>query len=64
MVKSILRRPAVEALTGLSRSSIYKFMNDGSFPKAIKLGPRAVGWPEDHVEAWINNRKEEAARDA
>ena len=64
MVKSILRRPAVEALTGLSRSSIYKFMNDGSFPKAIKLGPRAVGWVEDHIDAWINNRKEEAARDA
>ena len=51
-------------MTGLSRSTIYKWMDKGLFPKAIKLGPRAVGWPEDHVEAWINNRKEEAARDA
>jgi len=60
----ILRRTDVQKMTGLSRSTIYKWMDKGLFPKAIKLGPRAVGWPEDHVEAWINNRKEEAARDA
>ena len=64
MGKSILRRPDVEALTGLSRSTIYKFMRDGTFPKPVKLGPRAVGWVEDHIDAWINDRTGEAKSDA
>ena len=47
----ILRLPEVEARTGKSRSSIYKCVADGTFPKQIKLGPRAVGWVEAEIEA-------------
>lgn len=54
MVSSILRRPDVEAVTGLSRSTIYKWMNEGSFPKPVKLGPRAVGWREADINDWLN----------
>ena len=54
MANSILRRPDVEALTGLSRSTIYKFMNDGTFPKAVKIGPRAVGWRQADIDDWLN----------
>ena len=52
----IIKRPAVEAVTGLSRSSIYAKMEDGSFPKSIKLGERCVGWLEHEVQAWVENR--------
>lgn len=41
---SILRRQEVERRTGLSRSTIYLRVQEGSFPKPINLGPRAVGW--------------------
>lgn len=54
MVSPILRRPDVEAVTGLSRSTIYKWMNEGSFPKPVKLGPRAVGWREADINDWLN----------
>ena len=54
MVTLILRRPDVEAVTGLSRSTIYKWMNEGSFPKPVKLGPRAVGWREADINDWLN----------
>ena len=54
MVTPILRRPDVEAVTGLSRSTIYKWMNEGSFPKPVKLGPRAVGWREADINDWLN----------
>ena len=54
MVSPILRRPDVQAVTGLSRSTIYKWMNEGSFPKPVKLGPRAVGWREADINDWLN----------
>jgi prophage regulatory protein len=49
----ILRRPQVEAITGLSRSSIYQRMRDGTFPNAIQLGARSVGWRAADIEAFL-----------
>ncbi len=49
----ILRRQQVQEQTGLSRTVIYDAMAQGTFPKAIKLGARAVGWLESEVNAWI-----------
>jgi prophage regulatory protein len=40
----ILRRPQVEARTGLSRSTLYQYIQDGLFPRPVSLGARAVGW--------------------
>ncbi len=53
----ILRRPDVESRTGLSRSSIYDGMSKGTFPQAVKLGVRAVGWRESDITNWLNNLK-------
>ena len=48
-----LKLPEVQNRTGKSRSSIYQGVNDGTFPKPIKLGgPRAVGWIEAEIEAY------------
>lgn len=55
-IDRILRRKEVEQSTGLSRSSIYAAISAGTFPKAIKIGRRAVGWPKSHIAAWLNNR--------
>lgn len=52
----ILRRPEVEATVGLSRSSIYAKMADGTFPQSIKLSQRSVGWLEHEVAEWLKNR--------
>ncbi len=48
--------PDVKARTGLSRSSIYVFMADGTFPKPVSLGVRAVGWLDSEITAWIESR--------
>lgn len=50
---TILRRKQVEARTGLSRSTIYLRIQEGSFPRPINLGARAVGWLENEIEAWL-----------
>ena len=52
----ILRRRQVEQRTGLSRSTLYQYSKDGSFPKPVPLGPRAVGWVETEVRGWIATR--------
>lgn len=51
---TILRLPQVKARTGLSRSTIYARIAQGSFPKPVQLGgPRAVGWVEAQIDHWI-----------
>lgn len=52
MIKKIYRLPDVIDMTGLSRSSIYLRVSTNEFPKPIKIGRRAVGWPEDSIIAW------------
>ena len=53
---SILRLPVVMARTGLGRTSIYEKVAAGDFPEPINIGPRAVGWIADEVQAWIESR--------
>jgi prophage regulatory protein len=56
MTNVILRLPAVKARTGLSRSTIYQRIADGSFPPPVSLGARAVGWVESDIEEWISGK--------
>ena len=46
-----LRRKQVQAESGYSRSTIYLRISQGLFPKPVRLGPRAVGWPAREVAA-------------
>lgn len=61
---TILRLPSVKSRTGLSRSTIYLRMSQGTFPKAVPLGARAVGWIEAEIDAWLTEQIENARRNA
>lgn len=52
----ILRRKEVEARTGLSRSTIYNRIQQGTFPAQVLLGEKAVGWVEAEIEAFLAER--------
>ena len=54
-----LRISAVEALTGLSRTTIYDWSAQGRFPRAVRLSERAVRWIESEVEEWMDERIEQ-----
>lgn len=54
----ILRRPEVQVRTGLSRSTIYALMDEGLFPRPIRLGKRAVGWPDHVIAEFIQTRSQ------
>ena len=51
----ILRIRAVLARTGLSRSTMYRKMDNGTFPRSIKISTRCTGWRESAVSAWLRN---------
>ena len=64
-----IRLNEVLSRTGYGRTSIYRKMEDGSFPKSLKLGgppkdpnefdSRAIAWIEDEVDQWIESRIED-----
>lgn len=58
----IIRLKSVMSCSGLARSTIYKFIEEGLFPRPVSLGGRAVGWVEEEVIGWVRARIEE--RDA
>ena len=52
-IDRLLRLSEVRTRTALGRSTIYRKMRDGSFPKPLKIGARAVRWRESEIEAWL-----------
>ena len=60
MCEKLLRLPGVMTQTGLRRAAIYSRIADGTFPSPVKIGTRAVAWPESAVQAWIAERIAEA----
>lgn len=57
----VLRFPEVRQRTGLSKTTIWRGVRDGWFPKLLELSPGCVGWLEHEINDWIANRV--AARD-
>ena len=65
----LIRLSEVMSRTGYGRTSIYRKMEDGSFPKSLKLGgppkdpnifdSRAVAWIEGEIDQWIQSRIED-----
>jgi prophage regulatory protein len=55
LMRTVLGLPEVKARTGLSRSTIYFRIAQGSFPKPISLGGRAVGWLEAEIQEWLQS---------
>ena len=64
-----IRLSEVMSRTGYGRTSIYRKMEDGSFPKSLKLGgppkdpnefdSRAIAWIEEEVDQWVEDRIED-----
>jgi prophage regulatory protein len=52
----LLRLPDVEAITGCKKSTIYKLMKDGKFPRCVCITRRMSAWPETAVLQWVQDR--------
>ena len=51
----IVRLKTVLARTGLSRSTIYRKIAEGTFPAQIKISTNGAGWKESDINRWIAN---------
>ena len=51
----ILRIKTVLERTGLSRSTMYRKMENGTFPRNVQISTRCTGWRESAVSAWLRN---------
>ena len=51
----LLRRRRVEEITGMTRSSIYRLMDSGDFPRPVRVGPTAVRWRESDITGWLES---------
>jgi len=49
----MLRIRDVVKVTGVSRASLYSWMNAGTFPKSVRTGPRRVCWRASAVRQWM-----------
>ena len=55
-VTRLIRLAEVKHRVGLSRSTIYRWMAEGKFPKPVQLGGYAVAWAQEDIDAWICNK--------
>jgi len=51
----IVRLRTVLARTGLSRSTIYRKIAEGTFPAQLKISMNGSGWHESDIDCWIAN---------
>jgi len=58
----ILRLKAVIDLTGLTRTTLYRRMQEGTFPRNVQISPRCVGWRESAIREWSQDPMSYAAK--
>lgn len=56
MAEKILRIREVVNRTGLSRPTVYRLVQSGSFRRQVQLSPQCVGWKESEIDDWIEAR--------
>ena len=55
-MQEMLGLKAVVAATGISRSTLYVLMAEGTFPRPRRVGKRAVRWNASEITNWLENR--------
>ena len=59
---TFLRLRDVAARVGVSRVTIYRWVNEGKFPQSVRLGGHAVAWRREEVEEWESSPEHYQAR--
>lgn len=61
-LQRIVRKKDLPEFVGLKRTAVDDAIKAGTFPRPIRLGPRAVGWTELDIAAWQAERIAERDR--
>jgi len=52
----LVRLRQLISIVGLSRSTIYRLVKAGNFPKPIRIGISSLAWRMDEIHEWIDSR--------
>lgn len=50
---NLISMKQVKVITGKSRSTIWRWIRAGTFPKPRQVGTRDIGWLQSEVEEWV-----------
>ena len=56
MFKKLFKANEVAEYVNVSKSQIYKLVQQGRLPKPIKLGERGSAWLVSEIDAWLQSR--------
>ncbi len=56
-IDRIIRMKELTSIVGLSRSTIYRLIQEDKFPKQIHLSVRTAGWRLSVINEWINQKE-------
>ncbi len=51
----IVRLKTVLARTGLSRSTLYRKIGEGTFPRQVPISDHGAGWRESAINLWVSD---------
>lgn len=60
--KRIIRKPELKKMIGLSDVTIWRLEKAGRFPRRLLIGGAAVGWLENEIEDWLDQKAAERAK--
>ena len=55
MTDRFMRAKEVMQVTGLTKATLYRRIEEGQFPKQVRLGPAIVAWRQSEVEEWMKD---------
>lgn len=55
-MERFIRLPEVLALTGVSKSTIWKWISEDKFPQRIKISHRVSVWKQSDVDNWMQGQ--------
>jgi prophage regulatory protein len=59
-IKVIHKQRDVLAMLGISKSTLWRMIQKGQFPKPMKLSERLNGWRTEVIESWLLTKGGEA----
>ncbi|BCD83642.1 DNA-binding protein [Pseudomonas solani] len=54
-IDRFLRLGDVLVITGLARTTVYRRMSEGTFPKQVRIGLKSVAWRQSDIAQWMSN---------
>jgi len=63
-LRPMLRQPAVLKIHPVHPTTLWRQCKSGLFPPPVRIGPNAVAWFQDEVEAWQASRQGTCATQA